>query len=501
MIEIEKINEVKLKIYCSKSQARELRDYLSCYIPNRWFYPKVRAGIWSGKIYFFDARTYTLPTGLLPNFHSFCIEKGYDYKFRFDKSELFENIKKEDIEKFSAKLLEKAYTSEGEKIDLRDYQLEAIHKSIRNKRGVLESATASGKSLILYVFVRLLLAHNPDRKFILVVPTINLVSQMYSDFKSYGWEDLDQYVTRMCTGYKPDFDKSILITTWQSIYKKRQSFFEKFNVLLIDECHLAKSYSIKSISEKCINADFRIGTTGTLPTEESDRYNIFGYLGNLIYRVMYNKLIDDGILSKIKIVNLILKYPEKMVIKNKNRGYPEEKETVHTYAKRNDIIRMIFDNMNDGDNTLILCENIKHLEDIHEYLNDMLPEKYLIENIHGKIKAKEREIIRLAMEKEKNMVLIGSYGTMSTGVNIKKIHNIIFASSYKSKIKVLQSIGRGLRTHKSKKTLILYDLIDDLTWVKRTGRLGCNHIYKHYLDRIKYYKEQRFKCYTKEINL
>lgn len=501
MIEIYKENEVYVKISADKSVLFELKDYLSCYIPNRFYNPRVKNKIWDGKISFIDLRTNRLPIGLLPNFHRFCIEKGYDYKFNFPHSELYQKVTKKEITNFSKVLLKCAYTSEGDRIDLRDYQLEAIYKSIKNKRGILECATASGKSLILYVLIRMLLQQDSSRKFILIVPTINLVTQMYQDFVEYGWSDIDEHATRMCTGYVPEFDKNILITTWQSIYKKGQAFFQTYNVLFIDEVHLAKSMSIKSIAEKCINADYRIGTTGTLPTEESDRYNIFGSLGNIIYKIMYNALMDKGILSKIKIVNLMLKYPEDIVKKNRNRPYPEEKDTIHTYAGRNSAIKMVFDNIKDGDNTLILCENISHLKSIMEYLEDVLDEKYLIEDIHGKVKAKDRESIRMAMEKESNMVLVGSYGTMSTGINIKKIHNIIFASSYKSKIKVLQSIGRGLRTHKSKKCMYLYDLIDDLTWIKRTGTIGHNHVYKHFLERAKYYKEQGFKCYVKEIKI
>ena len=504
MIEIHKTNEIYVRIVCDISTAMDLKDYLSCYIPNYRFHPKVKRKIWNGKVSFFDVRTHELPIGLLPLFNKFCKKHKLEYKFMFDVSELYTDVTRDTIKLFSERILVKAYTTENKKIDAYDYQIDAVVSALTNKRGILQCVTSSGKSLMLYLYIRFLLEKVPDMNFILVVPTINLVTQMYSDFSDYGWDDIQKYCTRMCTGYKPDFKKQVLITTYQSVCKKPQSFFEKMDVLICDEAHQAKNLSIRDIAKKCINADFRLGSTGTLPTEESDRMNIFGYLGQIIYTMGYQELIDRDILAKMKIVNLILKYPKHMIDKNKiggGRSYPEEKETCNTYENRNTILKMIIENSKDNDNTLILAENIDHLDRITTYLENVLPEKYIVVNIDGRVKTKEREIIRKSMETETNMVLIASYGTFSTGVSVKRIHNIIFASSYKSKIRVLQSCGRGLRTHSSKKQLILYDIVDNLCWKKRTGNIGMNHIYKHYLERKKYYNEQGFTRIIKELDI
>lgn len=504
MIEIHKINEVYVRIICDYSTAMDLKDYLSCYIPNYKFHPKVKRKIWDGKISFFDVRTHELPIGLLPMFDKFCKHYKLEYKFMFDISELCTDVTRNTIEAFTEKMLVKAYTSENEKIDAYDYQIDAVVSALNNKRGVLQCVTSSGKSLMLYLYIRFLLEKIPDANFILVVPSINLVSQLYSDFEEYGWDDIHNFCTQMCTGYNPDFKKQVLITTWQSLMKKPLKFFEKINVLMVDECHNSRSLELKTIAQKCINAQFRLGTTGTLPIEESERMNIFGFLGQIIYTIGYQELMSRDIISKIQIVILILKYPKDMVDKNKingGRSYPEEKETCNTYENRNSILKMIIENSKDENNTLILAENLDHLDRITTYLEKNLSEKYMIVNIDGRIKTKERENIRKKMETEKNMILIASYGTFSVGVSVKRIHNVIFASSYKAKIKVLQSIGRGLRKHKSKVQLLLFDIVDNLTWVKRKGNVGLNHIYKHYIIRKQYYKEHGFNRIVKEMNI
>jgi len=505
MISVEKENEVFVRIRTEDvSQDFNLKDYLSCFIPNHRFHPKVKAKIWDGKISQFDLATSRLPIGLLPDFHKFCKEFHYQYEFKFNKNELFNKITTEKVKEFSEKLLEGVTNEDKEPIALRDYQLEAVTKAIQNKRGVILNPTGSGKSLTIYVLLRILLAQNIDRKMILVVPSINLVSQMYSDFQEYGWGNLDEYCTRMCTGFTPDFDKNILITTWQSISKKSPKFFTDYEVLLIDETHNAKAMEINKIAKQCVNAEYRIGTTGTLPEEQSELYTIFGYLGRVISTVSYGKLQDMGVLSRIRIVNLLMKYPKAMVDKNKLNGgrpYNEEVKTIEEYEGRNKAFDYIFKNVKDKENILILTQHIEHKKSIIEYLEETLDEKYMIADIDGKTDAGEREQIRKRMNTAENFVLVASYGTLSTGVNIKKIHHVVFASSYKAKIKVLQSIGRGLRVHKSKDLLVLWDMVDDLTWVKRTGRLGMNHIYKHWLERLKFYTKYKFKFIEKIINI
>jgi len=288
-------------------------------------------------------------------------------------------------------------------------------------------------------------------------------------------------------------------TVYNLHIEKNNNYFA--NDLCVSNCHGTKALSLQKILKKCTKSEFRLGFTGTLPTEPSDIYNIFGYLGPKIFSMKSKELIDMGVLSPIKICNLILKYPKDMVDYLKNRDYQTEIETTLGYEPRNKALDFIFEKIPDKQNTLLLVNRIeKHLDDVVPYLKKKFPNKKVY-TIHGKVDTLERERIRKLMEVEDNMIVVCTYQTMGQGVNIKKIHNVIFFASYKSKIKILQSLGRGLRKHKTKKEVILWDVVDDLTWEKRTGNIGMNHTYKHYLQRLEYYKDQKFKYINKNLEI
>jgi len=495
LIRLHKVNEVYLRVECSFEQALELKEFLSCYAPNFQFHPKFRQKIWNGKISFFDFRTQCLPIGLLEKFIEFSNNFGYDYEYSFPIEELFDS--KFSIDKLNIFFM-KIFS--GVKINdkllyPRDYQIKAIQNCLYRQRGVIESPTGSGKSLDIYSIIRYIL-ENTEEKILLVVPSVSLVEQMFSDFFDYGWKNANNYVDILYSG-KMITGKRVLCSTWQSIYKKSSGFFKDFGAILIDEVHsVGSSQSIQSVAKKCTNAKYRLGFTGTLPEEDHDIFNIYGYLGPQIFELKSAELIDKGVLSKIVIANILFKYPEAIVKKNKNRTYPEEIRTIETYKPRFKVLKYIFENIKDGENTLILCRHIDHLKEIIDYLEKNVDDKFKLSVIYGAIGPEEREGIRKMMNIEKNIILIGTYATMSTGINIRRIHNVIFASSYKSKIKILQSIGRGLRTHEDKDLLILWDIVDDLTWKKRTGKLGKNYVYEHFEQRLKYYEQQGFKYHN-----
>jgi superfamily II DNA or RNA helicase len=314
----------------------------------------------------------------------------------------------------------------------------------------------SGKSLILYIVTRSIL-ENTLGKILLIVPSISLVEQMFSDFFDYGWKDCDKFVDILYSGKKLE-NKQMLISTYQSLANKDIDFFKDFSAILMDECHgmSVDSKSLKNIMLKCVNSKYKLGFTGTLPDETADLLTIFSYLGNVIFKLKTHDLIRLGFLAKIRIVNLIYKYPDKFIKENKNRSFPEEERIV-------------------------------------------LDDKFKISVIYGNVNPKERERLRKIMEMENDMILIGTYATMKQGINIKRIHNVVFASSYKSKITILQSIGRGIRTSSDKEELILWDIVDDLRWKKRTGKIKNNYLFEHFLQRIEYYKDQKFKYSNLEI--
>ena len=494
IIELKKIDEVYLLVSCDKSQEMELKEHFSRYAPNYRYHPKYVAKIWSGKIYFFG-RDHLLPIGLLREFLLFCNKFSYQCKFNFDVNELKEEVSNFVIDEFIAGL-KQHYPS---KFELMTHQYEAFKSCVRKKRGVSQIVTGGGKSFLMYNLIQYLRLQK--RKILLLVPSVSLVEQMYSDFQSYGWSDISSRVTKLYSGQKPDFTKDLLISTWQSVYKFDVNFFEKYDSLLVDETHNLRGASLTDIAKKCKNCDYRLGFTGTLPTEPSELMTINGYLGDVIAVTKASELIDKGVLSQIKIMNVLMDYPDDIKLKNKNRSYNEELETIYNFPDRNKIIKNILDSKQ-NDNTLILCHLIDHLKQIEKYLVEHLDmSKYKLYIIYGEISAEEREKIRIKMDQESGVILLSSYGTMSTGVSIKKIHNIIFASSYRSKIKVLQSIGRGLRTHESKDKMILWDMVDCLVCKTRTGAFIKNHVYKHWEERLKYYKENGFEYKNATVKL
>ena len=334
------------------------------------------------------------------------------------------------------------------------------------------------------------------------MPKIALVNQMLSDFVEYGWEDAEDHVCALYGGVQHDPSKRVLISTWQSIYKRDPEFFEDFECLIVDEVHGVNesSSSLRAILMNCVNAKYRFGLTGTLPTFTADLYNILGYIGPKVSEILSKELMDRGVLSKLEIVNVLLRYSDAEIKKSRKMTYAEQVNFVTEHPLRNKIFGFILKNINRDENSLILCERLSHLESICKYLSEKFPDRKVVQ-IHGKVDALKRENIRKSIDNENGTIIVATFGTMSTGVNIKKIHNIFFASSSKSMIKVLQSIGRGLRTHKDKKMMRLWDLIDDMRWVKRTGNIGENYAFDHFKHRYAIYKKQGFKCITKKLKI
>lgn len=501
VIEVEFINNAYLKINCEVDQSYELKEFFSCYASDYKYHPKYKSKMWNGKVSFYNHHDGLLPIGLLPYLKLFLKKYQYSIKFSFVLNDLRNDISLDQIHTLLNSIFN-GVESKGTPIYPRDYQVDAIFAGMAKKMGIIEAATGAGKSIIIYSLIRFIMA-DVGGNVLLVVPTINLVTQMYSDFYEYGWGDIQEYVHMLYgKSKKININSKVLISTWQSIYKKGQSFFEQFDAVIVDECHSVKSSSLQLILKKCINAEYRIGLTGTLPSELIDQYNIFGFLGRPIYTLKSHTLIERGFLSKIKIVNMYIRYSNTQIKENIRRKYAEEMSFIIDNEDRNKVITHILNNphVHDGQNVLILAQRISHIDDICEYLSLHHKDKKILK-INGKTLPEERERIRKLIETEDNVLLVATYGTLSTGVNIPKLHHVIFSSSYKSKIKVLQSIGRGLRKHSSKSVVIIWDLVDDMRWKKRDGTYGYNYVFKHFIERLKYYKDQKFEYITKSVNL
>ena len=490
---IEKVNSSCVHLVCEDGLSHRIYNVFSAYAPGYRFNPRFKMHVWDGKVRCYNPMSQILPIGLLNNLLIWCDQHNIQYSLQGFKDGLTDKIDKEDLEKQM-----NSYITTG--FQARDYQVNAVHAALTNRRGVLLSCTGSGKSLMIYTFLRYLLDNKDVHRAILIVPSVSLVEQMYSDFQDYGWDDLEDHVEMLYSGKKPTFKKEILISTWQSLEKEDQEFFEVYDACVVDECHQAKCSVVTRLLKLMHNAEYKIGTSGTLPTEISEQLQINSVIGNVLFELKSCELIARGYLTKLNIAAIFLKYPEAFIAENKERTYPEEVKMVEEYPNRNKVLNFIIDHTSPMNNMLILVNHRNHLRDVETYLHENYPDKK-ISIITGDVKAKVREEIRTGIEDEDGTILLATYQTMSTGVNIPKLHAIMLFSNSKSRIKVLQSIGRGLRKHNSKNKVIIYDIVDDLSYKKRTGRIAKNYCMQHFDERSNYYIEQEFPVITTKLEI
>jgi superfamily II DNA or RNA helicase len=373
----------------------------------------------------------------------------------------------------------------------RDYQLQSFVHAVRNKRLLLLSPTASGKSLILYLIVRYL--QENSKRGLLIVPTTSLVEQMYKDFESYGY-DSDENCHRQYSGKEKHTKKFLTITTWQSIYKNDPEYFEQFDFVLGDEAHQFKAKSLTTILAGCVNAKYRIGTTGTLDGTQTHRLVLEGLFGPVYKATTTSALIDSKQLADFRIKCLILKYPEAICKLSKTWDYNKELEYVVMNNERNDFIRNLALSLNG--NSLILFQFVeKQGKVLYEKIKEKAGKRQVF-FVFGGTEVEVRESIRAITEKASDAIIVASYGTFSTGINIRNLHNIVFASPSKSRVRNLQSIGRGLRKGENKEQAVLFDIVDDM----RTGK-HANFVLRHFIERVRIYEEEKFsyKFYNIEL--
>jgi superfamily II DNA or RNA helicase len=482
-IVIKNKNEVYVGIECEESIAYELGEHFTFMVPGAQFSPKFRARLWDGKIRLFDRRTRTIYRGLVPKIIEFCVERDYKYEYinesystEFSLVEAQEFIKSLNLTK-----------------EPRDYQVEAFVHAIRNKRSLLLSPTASGKSLIIYLIIRYLL--KTKKKGLIVVPTISLVEQMYGDFEEYGWKKADEKVHRIYQGKSKSTDKPITISTWQSIYQEHPKYFQDFEFVIGDEAHLYKANSLISILTKLTNASYRVGTTGTLDGTKTHKLVLEGLFGSVEKVTTTKELMDQKHIADFRIKCLLLKHDAQICNAAKKFDYQEEIAYLILNEKRNRFIRNLALSLHG--NTLVLYQYVdKHGAILYKMIEEKAIEGRKCFFVYGKTDVETREGIRKIVETETNAVIIASYGTFSTGISIRNLHNIIFASPSKSRIRNLQSIGRGLRLGDNKEIATLYDIADDLKHKNHT-----NYTLKHFDERIKIYMEEKFNFKIYKIEL
>ena len=481
-IVITKSDEVNIKVDCGdRGIAQELSDFFTFNVPGYQFMPSYRNRMWDGKIRLYNVHSQLLYAGLLDHVKFFAEERDYWVGVDFKERPTPVSLKRVEYVLSDLNL-----SVSGNRIDAHPHQKEAIHHAWNAGRCLLLSPTGSGKSLIIYSLMRMRLMKSKG-KVLIIVPTTSLVAQMHNDFKDYAsldsW-DVDQNVHQIYSGKDKNTDKDVVITTWQSVYKQPKKWFDQFESVFGDECHLYKAKSLTTLMTKLEKCPFRIGTTGTLDGMETHKLVIEGLFGPVHHVTTTSTLIEKKLLSDLKIDCILLKHSEQECKAAKQYKYQEEINYLVSHEKRNKFIRDLA--LNAKGNTLVLFQ---YVEKHGKVLFDLIREKQSknVFFVHGGTDVEQREEIRHITEREDDAIIVASYGTFSTGISIRKLHNIVFASPSKSRIRVLQSIGRQLRKSEHKECAKLYDVADDLHW-----KSHLNYTLKHFMERVKIYNSEKF---------
>ena len=483
---VDKQDEVYLSVSTEDSIRKELSEFFKFKVPGAEFIPAVRKRFWDGYIRLFHLNKNQIYMGLYPYLKEFCDDREYELDGWEPETDTFTIERYEEI-------------VQDIPLELRDYQKEAVAYAAHNQKCILVSPTASGKSLMIYSLIRYNFLKK-NGKALIIVPTTSLVEQMAKDFDDYGFNG---HVAKLYGGNKNYENAPIVITTWQTMSRMPKDFGNEFGMVVGDEAHLFQAKSLTKIMESLTEVKYKIGTTGTLQDTQTHKLQLEGMFGPAYFVTTSKELMEEGTLANLDIKCLVLSYEEserKLVCK---MTYQEEMDWIVRNPKRNNFIKNLVNGLNG--NTLVLFQYVeKHGKPLYTsfselFTNDSTKRKCFF--VFGGTDALDREKVREIVEKEKDAVIVASFGTFSTGINIKRLHNIVFASPSKSRIRNLQSIGRGLRRTDDKENVALYDIADDLSWKKNT-----NYTLNHFSERINIYSTESFnyeihsvripKCHT-----
>lgn len=549
---------------------RKVIDTLSVFEEGYKFSPLFRSGIWDGKKHFYTIEPNTnirFPKGLVEYIIKDLIKLEKPFKYE-NSTENYE-LKMHEFELFVGTL--------NLPFEPYDYQMKAAFNMIVKRRLTLRSATSSGKSLMAYLYFRFMLAKGFSS--MLVVPSINLVDQMFSDFEDYGFKDAKEHIKQIGGDHKGTKDlseKPIVISTWQSLQYMKSKEFEIFDAIVIDECHTAKGEVLNNIIKQATKAKWKLGMTGTIPRTRVEKLQLLGTLGRVTTVITPGGLIARGLATPIRINALYLNYTnaDRDEYNRNSPDYQKEIKFIEQHYYRNLKVSQILVKLAEKGNVLGLFSHIAHgekllkncitqrtgatnVELLHKitpkpikeayeqwnldktlnfYMNTPISEddrKKMIKNatkvattpeeaeefansvkslddiniffVTGAVSGSSREYIRKNLEDvhvDENghgAIVLGNYAVVSTGVNYKNLHSIVYCSSLKSYTKIVQSIGRGMRLHKSKSVVDVYDCVDILT---STGRAEKpNYVLKHFYERLEYYREDEYPIHEKEVYL
>lgn len=510
-VEITKKNETFLKVQCNTPSVElDLKDRFKFEAPNSRFDYRVKKGYWDGNIRLYDSKKQTLYTGLLQELVLFLSERDISFNISDDLFPPDDTLDRNDL----LALIEELFplTAGGNAITPHDYQLDSVAHMLSTGRSTILAATSAGKSLILYLACRMYsLMDDLDGKSIMIcVPSSSLVEQLYSDFEDYSQTDPNWFVGAQCQKisgkYAKSITKKIVITTWQSASKlNAEDVNDEFGVVFVDECHTASAATLTRILAGSTKIQFRHGLTGSLDRVEANEMVIQGLLGPKKRIIKAHELISRGLATKIKVDVLVIRHSEearkelatiKKAVPNNDRAkverYNAEIEYINAMEDRRSMIYTLTHAY--PGNSIILFDRVESFgEEMYNEYKETHPNTFFIS---GDVKAEDREKIRVEMENYDDAVLWASYGTCQQGMSIKKLNNMVLASSSKSVVRVLQSIGRMMRLHSSKTFSTIIDIVDDFTYDDEP-----NYTLEHAKKRLEYYDEEKYEVKFHSIEI
>jgi len=484
--------ESHLEVFTDNKEVKhKIDDLLSAYEPGHEMTPRYQSGRWDGKKRFYETKL--VKTGGL----FFIIEKGFLQRLldniTFDEIELDEIIEVDYMEYLKRVLPELPFKPYK-------HQLKAFVQMVNNKRYFASMCTSSGKSLVAYLTLRYFWEHH--KKSVLIVPVVSLTEQMFNDFKEYNAPDDFLNDIKLIGGDNIDknLTHNIIIGTYQSLIKVTHQM-DSYDIILNDETHLASSDSLQKILQMPFS--IKLGMTGSVPIIEVDLLSIIQIFGEPDFIIRARELMDMGLLTDSYIVPMFLNYPKtanKLGMKS-GMKYQDEVKFIKENPLRIEFNRKFLGALKGL--TVALYAHTEQGERTYESLTGEKPKYNDFERmkelgvffVSGKTRSKIREQIRQYTNNIHQGIIIANYKVFSTGINLPNINNIVFLSSTKSFVTVLQSLGRVFRLKQGKTKAMIYDLIDVFPYKKD------NYSLNHFWQREGYYHQERHKIIEKEIHL
>ena len=499
-----------LNDYDEEVDRKQLEISLTRKIHNYFFHPLVKKKHWDGAICFVDKRgpIWKIPVGLW----SEVFEIGEKYKIDVEIIGLDRIISNDlSLEEFTEWATE--FFADKE-LQPRDYQIEAAWRIVKFRFSSLEIATSSGKTLIAFIVLAYLKNVRGINKFLMIVPNTTLIIQGAEDFEGYGLKDLDNCDIQLIHGgNKNKISGGLMIGTYQSLVKQDESFFDGVEAIFVDESHQSHSKSIKEVISKCKDSVYRFGLSGTLTNRATaEHLTIQQYLGPLVMEISPKFLFDNKYATPVSIKIVKMNWldediKEKLYKLRSSRNSKDndkldgneifniERKLVVSSDKR---LKYIVDFISKtSKNSLVLFQSVGegYGKRIYEDLREIQADKEVF-YVDGDTDPERRDYYKTKMEEGTNKVLVASFGTLSTGVSVKNIHNIFLVESYKSEVLIKQSLGRGMRLYEGKEKVNIIDFVDDFSFEE-----SANYLMKHSLERIEIYKREKFEYKMYSVNL